>query len=76
MYWAQALAEQTEDAALKAQFAASRRRCRQRSAHLEELGAAQGKAQAIGGYYRPDVALTSQAMRPSATLNAIVDAVA
>lgn len=77
MYWAQALAEQTEDAALKAQFEGVAKSLADNEARiLEELGAAQGKAQAIGGYYRPDVALTSQAMRPSATLNAIVDAVA
>ncbi|HDR9080268.1 TPA: NADP-dependent isocitrate dehydrogenase [Burkholderia vietnamiensis] len=77
MYWAQALAEQTEDAALKAQFEGVAKSLADNEARiLEELGAAQGKAQAIGGYYRPDVGLTSQAMRPSATLNAIVDAVA
>ena len=77
LYWAQALAEQTEDAALKAQFEGVAKALSDSEARiLEELAAAQGKAQAIGGYYRPNVDLTSQAMRPSATLNGIVDAVA
>ncbi|RKU02503.1 NADP-dependent isocitrate dehydrogenase [Burkholderia sp. Nafp2/4-1b] len=77
LYWAQALAEQTDDAALKAQFEGVAKSLADNEARiLEELAAAQGTAQAIGGYYRPDVALTSQAMRPSATLNGIVDAVA
>ena len=43
---------------------------------VEELAAAQGKPVDIGGYYRPDTDLTSNAMRPSATLNKIVDAIA
>nr|WP_057926084.1 NADP-dependent isocitrate dehydrogenase [Burkholderia ambifaria] len=77
LYWAQALAEQTDDAALKAQFEGVAKSLSDSEARiLEELSAAQGNAQAIGGYYRPNVELTSQAMRPSATLNGIVDAVA
>ncbi|VWB81065.1 NADP-dependent isocitrate dehydrogenase [Burkholderia lata] len=77
LYWAQALAEQSEDAALKAQFEGVAKALSDSEARiLEELATAQGKAQAIGGYYRPNVDLTSQAMRPSATLNGIVDAVA
>ncbi|MGU7840143.1 NADP-dependent isocitrate dehydrogenase [Burkholderia sp. AW33-5] len=77
LYWAQALAEQTEDAALKAQFEGVAKVLSDNEARiLEELSAAQGSAQAIGGYYRPNVELTSRAMRPSATLNGIVDAVA
>ena len=40
-----------------------------------ELNGAQGKAVNIGGYYRPDGTLTAQAMRPSATFNAIVDGI-
>jgi len=43
---------------------------------VAELGAAQGKPVDIGGYYRPNVELTAKAMRPSATLNAIVASVA
>lgn len=77
MYWAEALAAQTEDAALQAQFAGVAKAMAENEAKIiEELAAAQGKAVEIGGYYRPNVELTSQAMRPSATLNKIVDAVA
>ena len=77
MYWAEALAAQTEDAALQAQFAGVAQAMADNEAKIiEELAAAQGKAVEIGGYYRPNVELTSKAMRPSATLNKIVDAVA
>ncbi|MFM0642688.1 NADP-dependent isocitrate dehydrogenase [Paraburkholderia bryophila] len=77
MYWAEALAAQTEDAALQAQFAGVAKAMADNEAKIiEELAAAQGKAVEIGGYYRPNVELTSKAMRPSATLNKIVDAVA
>jgi isocitrate dehydrogenase len=77
MYWAEALAAQTDDAALQAQFAGVAKAMADNEAKIvEELGAAQGKPVNIGGYYRPNVELTSQAMRPSATLNQIVDSVA
>ncbi|SOF00102.1 isocitrate dehydrogenase [Burkholderia sp. OK233] len=77
MYWAEALAAQTEDAALQAQFAGVAKAMADNEAKIiEELGAAQGKPVEIGGYYRPNVELTSKAMRPSATLNKIVDAIA
>ncbi|PZR38877.1 NADP-dependent isocitrate dehydrogenase [Paraburkholderia fungorum] len=77
MYWAEALAAQTEDAALQAQFAGVAKAMADNEAKIiEELGAAQGKPVDIGGYYRPNVELTSKAMRPSATLNKIVDAIA
>ncbi|WP_144107739.1 NADP-dependent isocitrate dehydrogenase [Paraburkholderia sp. BCC1886] len=77
LYWAEALAAQTEDAALQAQFAGVAKAMADNEAKiLEELKAAQGKHVEIGGYYRPDTGLTSQAMRPSATLNQIVDAIA
>ncbi|CAB3645185.1 Isocitrate dehydrogenase [NADP] [Paraburkholderia sediminicola] len=77
MYWAEALAAQTDDAALQAQFAGVAKAMAENEAKIiEELGAAQGKPVDIGGYYRPNVELTSKAMRPSATLNKIVDAVA
>jgi isocitrate dehydrogenase len=77
MYWAEALAAQTEDAALQAQFAGVAKAMADNEAKIiEELGAAQGKPVDIGGYYRPNVELTSKAMRPSATLNKIVDALA
>lgn len=77
MYWAEALAAQTEDAALQAQFAGVAKAMADNEAKiLAELAAAQGKPVDIGGYYRPNVELTNKAMRPSATLNKIVDAVA
>ncbi|MBW0445772.1 NADP-dependent isocitrate dehydrogenase [bacterium M00.F.Ca.ET.228.01.1.1] len=77
MYWAEALAAQTEDAALQAQFAGVAKAMADNEAKiLEELRAAQGKPVDIGGYYRPNVELTSKAMRPSATLNQIVDSIA
>ncbi|EEA01663.1 isocitrate dehydrogenase, NADP-dependent [Burkholderia sp. H160] len=77
MYWAEALAAQTDDAALQAQFAGVAKAMADNEAKIvAELGAAQGKPVNIGGYYRPSVELTGKAMRPSATLNAIVDSLA
>jgi isocitrate dehydrogenase len=77
MYWAEALAAQTDDAALQAQFAGIAKAMADNEAKIvAELGAAQGKPVDIGGYYRPNVELTSKAMRPSSTLNAIVDSLA
>lgn len=77
LFWAQALAAQTEDAELAAQFAGVAKTLTENEARIvAELGAAQGKPVDIGGYYRPDAALTSRAMRPSATLNGVIDALA
>jgi isocitrate dehydrogenase len=77
LYWAQALAEQTDDAALQAQFAGIAKALGDNEARIiEELGAAQGKPVDIGGYYRPNAELTSNAMRPSATMNKVIDAIA
>jgi isocitrate dehydrogenase len=77
LYWAEALAAQTEDAELQAQFAGVAKAMAENEAKIvAELGAAQGKPVDIGGYYRPNTDLTSKAMRPSATLNKIVDSVA
>ncbi|CAB3776601.1 NADP-dependent isocitrate dehydrogenase [Pararobbsia alpina] len=77
LYWAQALAEQTDDKALQAQFSGIAKTLGENEARiLEELSAAQGKPVDIGGYYRPSVDLTTKAMRPSATLNKVVDAIA
>jgi isocitrate dehydrogenase len=76
LYWAQALAAQTEDKDLQQQFASIAKELEGNEAKiLEELTAAQGKPVQIGGYYRPDAALTEKAMRPSATLNATIDAI-
>lgn len=71
MYWAQTLAAQTEDAALAAQFAPLAKVLAENEGKIvAELIAAGGKPVDLGGYYRPDVAKTSAAMRPSATFNA------
>ena len=77
MYWAQALAEQNDDAELKAKFAPAAKALTENEARIiGELNGAQGKAVDIHGYYHPDIALLSKAMRPSATLNAVVDGLA
>jgi isocitrate dehydrogenase len=70
LYWAQELAKQTKDADLAAKFSALASVLAENEAKInEELIAAQGKAQNIGGYYFPNNELAGQAMRPSATLN-------
>jgi isocitrate dehydrogenase len=75
MYWAQALAMQNKDAGLKARFTKIAAELEAKQAKItEELLAAQGQPVDIGGYYKPDVAKTTKAMRPSATLNTIIDA--
>ena len=77
LYWAKALAEQTENGTLAGQFGPVVQALTESEARiLEELNAAQGAAQAVGGYYRPDPARADAAMRPSATLNGIVDRIA
>lgn len=73
LYWAQALAAQTEDAALQAQFAPVAKALTENEAKIVgELKAASGKPVDLGGYYRPDFAKASAALRPSATFNAIL----
>jgi isocitrate dehydrogenase len=77
LYWAQALAAQTKDAELQARFAKVAQQLAANEAKInEELIAAQGKPVDMGGYYHADHAKTSAAMRPSATLNAIIDGMA
>ena len=74
LYWAQALARQTKDRELAERFApVAAEMTAQEKQIVAELNGAQGKPNDIGGYYHPDPARASQAMRPSATLNAIVD---
>lgn len=76
MYWAQALANQTKDAELAEKFKPVAAAMTENEAKInEELIGAQAKPQDIGGYYRPDTAKTYAAMRPSATLNTIVDGI-
>ena len=75
LYWAQALAAQDDDAELKARFAGpAAQLAASEAAITAELLAAQGAPVDVGGYYRPDDDLAERAMRPSATLNAIIDA--
>lgn len=77
MYWAQALAEQTEDKNLAAKFAKIAKQMADNEAKISaELIGAQGKPVDLGGYYHPDDVKASRAMRPSPTLNAIIDAIA
>jgi len=72
-YWAKALAEQTTDAGLAAKFASVAKTLSENEAKImEELLSVEGKPQDIGGYYHPDLAKVTAAMRPSATLNAII----
>jgi len=76
LYWAEALANQTKDSELQSRFTEV---AKQMSANedkiVQELVDAQGQAVDIGGYYHPNDEMAANAMRPSATLNAIVDAI-
>ena len=75
LYWAEALALQNEDAELKAIFSKVSGDIKNKEAQiLKELIDAQGASKEIGGYYKPNVELAAKAMRPSATLNNILDA--
>ena len=77
MYWARALADQTEDVALRSAFTPLAGELERNESRIAaELIAVQGKPTTIGGYYHPDPALTSRAMRPSETFNAVIDAMA
>ena len=76
MYWAEALANQTADAEIAAKFAPIAKTTSENEAKInDELIGAQGRPQDVGGYYHPDSAKAYAAMRPSATLNAIVDSI-
>jgi len=76
MYWAQALAGQSKDAELQGKFAKIAKQLEENESRInEELLGAQGKPVDMGGYYHPNFDKTSKAMRPSATLNAIIDAI-
>jgi isocitrate dehydrogenase len=77
LYWAQALAAQTQDKRLAERFSKISKDLADNEAKISaELLAAQGKPVDIGGYYHPNDEKTTRAMRPSPTLNAIVDAIA
>ena len=73
LYWTQALAAQTNDSALKATFTPIAEEMTAKESEINnELIQAQGKAMNIGGYYKPNDALATAAMRPSATFNSII----
>jgi isocitrate dehydrogenase len=73
MYWARALADQTDDPDLQAAFRDIAGALESNeSAIVAELNAVQGRPVDVGGYYHPDPALTARAMRPSATFNAVL----
>ncbi len=77
LYWAQALAAQTDDAVLAARFAPIAKAMTEGEAKIvSELIACQGKPVDLGGYYQPDPKKVAAALRPSPTLNAIIDAAA
>ena len=77
LYWAQALAGQESDPALRARFTPLARELgEQETAIVDELNAAQGAAVDIGGYYHPDRDMTTRAMRPSRRFNALLDSLA
>ena len=76
LYWAQALASQTKDTELQARFSqVARQMADSEEKIVQELVEAQGTPMDIGGYYRPDAEMAANVMRPSATLNTIVDAI-
>jgi len=76
LYWAQELAQQTADAELAAAFApVAEKLAADEQAIVAELNAVQGSPVDIGGYYHPDAAKVAQVMRPSATLNGVIDAI-
>ena len=74
LYWAQALASQTNDPELQARFKpVAEQMAANEGKIVQELNDAQGQPVDIGGYYHPNQELAASAMRPSGTLNAIVD---
>lgn len=74
MYWAEALAKQSKDAELQKRFSKLADELKENENIIaDELLKVQGKSMDIGGYYLPDDKLASQAMRPSETLNSIID---
>src|SRR5262245_5999576 len=74
LYWAQAMAEQNEDADLRGRFAPLAKSLTENEARIVgELSAVQGKPIDIGGYYAPPSDRATKAMRPSHTLNTIID---
>ena len=75
-YWAEALANQTKDAEISAKFTPVAKALTENETKInEELIGSQGQPKEIDGYYRPDFEKTDKAMRPSETLNQILNAI-
>ncbi len=75
LYWAKALAAQTKDESMQQRFVSVAKELETNEAKIaEELLAAQGRPADVGGYFHPDPIKADKEMRPSATLNAIIDA--
>ena len=76
LYWAEMLAKQTQDPEMQTRFAGvAQQLAANEDKIVQELNEAQGQPVDIGGYFHPNEEMTAKAMRPSATLNAIVDAI-
>jgi isocitrate dehydrogenase len=76
LYWAQALAEQNEDKGLQEKFRGIAKQLADNEAKIvEEFRQSEGRTVEIGGYYHPNPALVTRAMRPSVTFNAILDSI-
>jgi len=76
LYWAEALAIQNDNSEMKTIFAKVAEDMRNNEIKIvDELNSAQGKAMDIGGYYQPDEEMASKAMRPSLTLNSIIESI-
>jgi isocitrate dehydrogenase len=76
MYWAQALADQTQDPALQARFTpVAEALSTNEAAIIAELNEAQGEAVELGGYYQPNPEILNKVMRPSTTLNSIIESI-
>lgn len=76
MYWAQSLAEQTDDKELQEKFSPIAQQLTDNESRIvDELNSVQGGAVDIGGYFKPNLQLVSKVMRPSNTLNTVIDAI-
>jgi len=76
MYWAEALATQTQDLELQIRFVpVAEALSANESIIISELNAVQGGSVELGGYYQPNPELASKVMRPSTTLNSMIDSI-
>jgi isocitrate dehydrogenase len=76
MYWAEALATQTQDPELQAKFAPIAETLSvNESVIISELNKVQGEKVELGGYYQPNPELVAKVMRPSVTLNAMINSI-